>query len=258
MKLQQLRYLREVARSGLNLSAAADALHTSQPGISKQIRQLEEELGVQILVRHGKRVVEITEPGKLILTIAERMLKDVENLKQVAREYSSEDTGALVIATTHTQARYALPAVVNSFTRRYPKVRLSLRQGSPQQIAELVKSGEADIAIETEAEEFYEGLVLLPCYQWNRCVITPPGHPLTRERQVTLEGIARHSLITYDFAFTGSSPIKRAFDVEGHHSQRRADRHRFRRDQDLRGDGPGRRHPREDGLRSGARHGARA
>ncbi|HZM45717.1 MAG TPA: HTH-type transcriptional regulator CysB [Burkholderiales bacterium] len=215
MKLQQLRYLREVAKSGLNLSAAAEVLHTSQPGISKQIRQLEDELGVQILVRHGKRVVEITEPGKLILNIAERMLKDVENLKQVAREYSSEDTGALVIATTHTQARYALPSVVNRFTRRYPKVRLSLRQGSPQQIAELVKTGEADIAIETEAEEFYEGLVLLPCYQWNRCVITPPGHPLLNERQLTLEGIARHPLITYDFAFTGSSPIKRAFDTKG-------------------------------------------
>jgi LysR family cys regulon transcriptional activator len=215
MKLQQLRYLREVAKSGLNLSAAAESLHTSQPGISKQIRQLEDELGVQILVRHGKRVVEITEPGKLILNIAERMLKDVENLRQVAREYSSEDTGALVIATTHTQARYALPAVVSRFTRRYPKVRLSLRQGSPQQIAELVKTGEADIAIETEAEEFYEGLVLLPCYQWNRCVVTQPGHPLHSERQLTLEGIARHPLITYDFAFTGSSPIKRAFDTKG-------------------------------------------
>jgi LysR family cys regulon transcriptional activator len=215
MKLQQLRYLREVAKSGLNLSTAAEALHTSQPGISKQIRQLEDELGVQILVRHGKRVVEITEPGKLILNIAERMLKDVENLKQVAREYSSEDTGALVIATTHTQARYALPSVVNRFTRRYPKVRLSLRQGSPQQIAELVKTGEADIAIETEAEEFYEGLVLLPCYQWNRCVITPPGHPLLAEKQLTLEGIARHPVITYDFAFTGSSPIKRAFETKG-------------------------------------------
>jgi len=215
MKLQQLRYLREVAKSGLNLSAAADTLHTSQPGISKQIRQLEDELGVQILVRHGKRVVEITEPGKLILNIAERMLEDVENLKQVAREYSSEDTGAFVIATTHTQARYALPTVVSRFTRRYPKVRLSLRQGSPQQIAELVKTGEADIAIETEAEEFYEGLVLLPCYQWNRCVITPPGHPLLTERQLTLEGIARHPIITYDFAFSGSSPIKRAFETKG-------------------------------------------
>ena len=204
-----------MARHGLNLSEAAVALHTSQPGISKQIRQLEEELGVDILVRHGKRVVEITEPGRLILDIAERMLKDVENLKHVAQEYSSEDSGALVIATTHTQARYALPSVVSRFTQLYPRVRLSLRQGGPQQIAELVRSGEADIAIETEADEYYEGLVLLPCYQWNRCVITPPEHPLLKERRLTLESIARYPVITYDFAFIGSSPIKRAFDARG-------------------------------------------
>jgi LysR family cys regulon transcriptional activator len=139
----------------------------------------------------------------------------VDNLRQVAHEYSSEDRGALVIATTHTQARYALPSVISRFTQRYPKVRLSLRQGSPQDIAELVKSGEADIAIETEADELYEGLVLLPCYQWNRCVITQPKHPLLKERQLTLEGIARYPVITYDFAFTGSSPIKRAFDAKG-------------------------------------------
>jgi len=215
MKLQQLRYLLEVAKSGLNLSQAAESLHTSQPGISKQIRQLEEELGVPILVRHGKRVVEITEPGKIILAIAERMLKDTENLRQVAREYSSEDTGALVIATTHTQARYALPSVVRRFTQQFSKVRLSLRQGSPRQIAELTRTGEADLAIETEADEHYEGLVLMPCYQWNRCVITPLGHPLLKERPLTLDGIARYPLITYDFAFTGSSPIKRAFDAKG-------------------------------------------
>ena len=215
MKLQQLRYLHEVARRGLNLSEAAEALHTSQPGISKQIRQLEEELGVQILVRHGKRVVEVTEPGKLILAITERMLRDVENLKQVARDFSSEDTGALVIATTHTQARYALPPVVSRFTQRYPHVRLSLKQGSPQHIAELARSGEADIAIATEATELYDGLVLLPCFQWNHCVITPLKHPLLKERQLTLEAIARHPLITYDFAFTGDSPIRRAFDNRG-------------------------------------------
>ncbi|HXF66780.1 MAG TPA: HTH-type transcriptional regulator CysB [Burkholderiales bacterium] len=215
MKLQQLRYLHEVARRGLNLSEAAQALHTSQPGISKQIRQLEDELGVQILVRNGKRVVDVTEPGRIILAIAERILKDAENLKQVAREYGSEDEGALVIATTHTQARYALPPVVARFTQRHPRVRLALRQGSPQHIAELVKSGEADIAIVTEAVEFYQGLVLLPCSQWNRCVITPLKHPLLKEKQLTLEAIARYPIITYDFAFTGDSPIKRAFDTKG-------------------------------------------
>jgi LysR family cys regulon transcriptional activator len=215
MKLQQLRYLREVAKRGLNLSEAAETLHTSQPGISKQIRQLEDELGVDILVRHGKRVVDMTEPGRAILGIAERILQDAENLKQVAREFGAEGTGSFTIATTHTQARYALPPIITRFSQRYPRVRLSLRQGSPQDIAELVRSGEADIAIATEAAGFYDGLVLLPCGQWNRCVITPLQHPLLKEKQLTIEAIARYPVITYDFAFTGDSPIKRAFDHKG-------------------------------------------
>jgi len=215
MKLQQLRYLQEVARCGLNLSEAAVSLHTSQPGISKQIKQLEDELGVDILIRHGKRVVDVTEPGRVILGIAERMLQDAENLKQVAREFSAEGTGSLGIATTHTQARYALPPIIARFSQRYPKVRLSLRQGSPQQIADLVKTGEADIAIVTESPELYDGLVLLPCFQWNRCVITPLKHPLLKEKQLTLEAIAHYPVVTYDFAFTGDSPIKRAFDNRG-------------------------------------------
>ena len=213
MKLQQLRYLREVARKGLNLSEAAESLHTSQPGISKQIRQLEDELGVDILVRHGKRVVDVTAPGKVILGIAERILQETENLKQVAREFGTDGVGAFTIATTHTQARYALPPVIARFCQRYPGVRLSLRQGSPAHIADFLRSGEADIAITTEADAFYEGLVRLPCSQWHRCVITPLKHPLVREKRLTLEAIARHPLITYDFAFTGDSPIKRAFDA---------------------------------------------
>ena len=215
MKLQQLRYLREVAKRGLNLSEAAEALHTSQPGISKQIRQLEDELGVEILVRNGKRVVDVTEPGRLVLGIAERILQDSENLRQVAREFAAEGTGSFTIATTHTQARYALPPVIARFSQRYPKVRLSLRQGSPQHIAELVETGEADLAIATEAAEFYDKLVQLPCFQWNRCVITPLRHPLLKEKQLTLEAIARYPVVTYDFAFTGESPIKRAFDNKG-------------------------------------------
>ena len=215
MKLQQLRYLCEVAKRGLNLSDAAAALYTSQPGISKQIRLLEEELGVEILVRNGKRVVDVTEPGRIILNIAERILRDTENLKQVGREFGAEDSGALAIATTHTQARYALPPVIQRFIQRYPKVRLSLREGSPQQISELMLAGEADIAIITEAYEQFEDLVTLPCYQWNRCVITPLKHPLLRERQLTLDLIARYPIITYDFAFSGDSPIKRAFDTRG-------------------------------------------
>jgi LysR family cys regulon transcriptional activator len=212
MKLQQFRYLKEIVRRDLNLSEAAEALHTSQPGISKQIRQLETELGIDLLVRHGKRIIDMTEPGRAILAIVERILQDTENLKQVAREFGSQGTGALVIATTHTQARYALPPVVSRFSQRYPGVRLSLCQGSPEHIAQLVRSGEADMAITTEAAELYEGLVLLPCHQWNRCVITPLRHPLLREKPLTLEAIARYPVITYDFALAGDSPIKRAFE----------------------------------------------
>jgi len=215
MKLQQLRYLSEVTKRGLNLSGAAAALHTSQPGISKQIRLLENELGVDILVRHGKRVVDVTAPGRTILEIAERILKDTENLRQVAREFGAEGRGELAVATTHTQARYALPTVIQRFIQRHPKVRLSLREGSPQQISELMQSGEADIAIITEAYEVYRDLVLLPCSQWNRCVITPLRHPLLAERQLTLDAIARFPLVTYDFAFSGDSPIRRAFDARG-------------------------------------------
>jgi LysR family cys regulon transcriptional activator len=215
MKLQQLRYICEVARQNLNLSNAAEALFTSQPGISKQIRSLEEELGVDIFVRHGKRVVAVTEPGKAILEIAQRMLKDVENLKQVGEEFTEEDNGHLTIATTHTQARYALPHVIQRFTKRYPGVRLSLRQGSPTQISELVTSGEADIAIATEAIELYEDLVMLPCYEWNRCVLVPPGHPLLKAKKLTLEAMVSFPIITYDFAFTGRSRINQAFADKG-------------------------------------------
>ena len=215
MKLQQWRYVDEVVKQGLSISEAAEALHTSQPGISKQIRLLEQELGVEIFVRHGKRVVALTEPGQQILNIIRRLLRDAENLRQVAMEFASQDSGSLTIATTHTQARYALPPVVQRFTARYPKVRLSLRQGSPMQIAELVTSGEADIAIATEAIELFQELVMLPCYEWNRCVVTPPGHPLLKEKTLTLEAIARHPIITYDFAFTGRTAINKAFQAKG-------------------------------------------
>jgi LysR family cys regulon transcriptional activator len=215
MKLQQLRYLREVWRRGLNVSEAAETLHTSQPGISKQIRMLEDELGVQILVRHGKRVVDVTEPGRMIIEIAGRMLDEADNLKKVGQEFGVEEGGGLSIATTHTQARYVLPAVVQRFIQRYPKVRLSLREGGPQQIAEIMSEGGADIAIITESIGLFEDLVTLPCYQWNRGVITPPKHPLAGEKQLTLEALAAYPIITYDFAFNADSPIKRAFDARG-------------------------------------------
>ncbi|MEW6313648.1 MAG: HTH-type transcriptional regulator CysB [Pseudomonadota bacterium] len=215
MKLQQLRYLCEVAKRNLNVSEAAEALYTSQPGISKQIRLLEEELGVDIFVRNGKRITEITEPGKAIIAIAERMLRDASNLKQAAEEFSHENSGSLTIATTHTQARYALPPVIKRFTKLYPKVKLVLHQGSPVQIAQAVASGEADIAIATEALDQFPELVMLPCYQWNRCIVVPPKHPLLNEKKLTLEAVARHPIITYDFAFTGRSKINRAFEAKG-------------------------------------------
>jgi LysR family cys regulon transcriptional activator len=215
MKLQQLRYLVQVAKSGLNVSDAAEALHTSQPGISKQIRLLEDELGVEIFVRHGKRVIEITEPGRTILDIAQRVLKEADNLKQAGKEFASETTGSLTIATTHTQARYALPQVIKRFVIAYPGVRLSLHQGSPIQIAQAVVNGEADLVIATEGIAQFDELVMLPCYQWNRCVITPPRHPLLKQQPLTLEAITQYPLITYDFAFTGRSAMQHAFDQKG-------------------------------------------
>jgi LysR family cys regulon transcriptional activator len=215
MKLQQLRYLVQVAKSGLNVSDAAEALHTSQPGISKQIRLLEDELGVEIFVRHGKRVIEITEPGRTILDIAQRVLKEADNLKQAGKEFASETTGSLTIATTHTQARYALPQVIKRFVATYPEVRLSLHQGSPIQIAQAVVNGEADLVIATEGIAQFEELVMLPCYQWNRCVIAPPKHPILKQQPLTLQAITQYPLITYDFAFTGRSAMQHAFDQKG-------------------------------------------
>src|SRR4051812_49236665 len=189
MKLQQLRYATEVAKQGLNVSAAADALHTSQPGVSKQIRLLEEELGVEIFERHGKRVVAVTEPGRAVLAIAERILSEAVNLKRAGQEFSDEAAGSLRIATTHTQARYALPQAVTKFIQRYPGVRLSIQQGNPSQICEQLLTGEADIGIATEAISEYEDLVSLPCYQWNRCIVVPQGHALLKDHPLTLEAV---------------------------------------------------------------------
>lgn len=215
MKLQQLRYLCETANQNMNLSRAAAKLHTSQPAISKQIQLLENELGVDIFLRNGKRIIQITPPGQLIIKTATRMLRDAENLKKIAREFTNEANGTLTIATTHTQARYSLPPVIQLFTARYPKVKLILRQGSPVQIATLVTSGEADIAIATEAIEQFSELITLPCYQWNRCVIVPPRHPLLKMKKLTLEAITRYPIITYDDAFTGRSKINQAFANHG-------------------------------------------
>ncbi|MDQ3267770.1 MAG: HTH-type transcriptional regulator CysB [Pseudomonadota bacterium] len=213
MNLQQLRYLHEIVKRELNISDAAKALYTSQPGLSKQIKSLEEELGIEIFVRNGKRLTAITEPGKAVLEIAQRMLHDVDNLKQVGEEFRSQDSGSLTIATTHTQARYALPPVVKQFIYGYPKVKLSLHQGNPTQIAQQVLNGEADIAIATESLIKYDELTTLPCYEWHHCIVVPTGHPLLTEKKLTLKKIAQYPIITYDFAFSGRGKINAAFNA---------------------------------------------
>ena len=215
MKLQQLRYISEVARQSLNLSVAAQVLFTSQPGISKEVRNLEEELGVDIFVRHGKRIVAITEPGRAILEIARRVLGDVENLKQVGQEFTGQQHGELTISTTHTQARYILPQVIHRFTRRYPQVRVSLRQGSPDQSWQVVKSGQADIGIAAETTKPYDNVVTLPCGGCERAVLVPVGHPLLKTKKLTLEAIAAFPIVTYDSAFSGVTKFHQVFAARG-------------------------------------------
>ena len=215
MKLHQLRYLHEVVRHGLNITSAADALYTSQPGVSKQIQLIEEELGLQIFNRNGKRLSGLTEPGKEIVALATKVMRDIENIKRVGEEFSDVDSGTLTIATTHTQARYKLPAAVKAFMSQYPKVKLNIHQGNPSQVAEQVANGEADIGIATESISSYESLLCLPCYHWNRCVVVPHDHPLLKEERLTLEKLASYPLITYDFAFTGGTLVSKTFGDAG-------------------------------------------
>jgi LysR family cys regulon transcriptional activator len=211
MKLQQLRFLVEVAKSGLNVTQAAENLHTSQPGVSKQVRLLEEELGLDIFIRNGKRVVGVTEGGQRILAQAERVLIEADNLRQAGREAANPNAGTLVVATTHSQARYRLPEVIRRFRALYPEVALILHQGNPIQVAEQVVAGRADLAIATEALDRYPDLVMLPCYQWNRVVVAPRGHALLACPRLTLEALAQYPLLSYDSSFTGQSRILEAF-----------------------------------------------
>lgn len=215
MKIRQLHYIQEVARRGLNVTAAAEALFTSQPGVSKQIRMLEDELGVSIFVRNGKHLSEITPAGRRILEYTQRLLHEAENIKNIAEEFRDTDRGDLSIATTHTQARYALPPVIQRFRARFPKVTLHLHQGSPPQIAKLASDGQTDFAIATEALELFDDLVMLPCYHWNRIVLVKPDHPLAGIQQVGLRELAAHPIITYTFGFTGRSKLDQAFAAHG-------------------------------------------
>ena len=215
MKLQQLRYIWEVAHHDLNVSATAQSLYTSQPGISKQIRLLEDELGVEVFARSGKHLTHVTPAGEAILEAAGEVLRKVESIKKVAQEYSNEKKGSLSIATTHTQARYALPSTIKAFIDRYPEVSLHMHQGTPMQISEMAADGTVDFAIATEALELFSDLIMMPCYRWNRCVLVPRDHPLTQVSRLTLEDVAAHPIVTYVFGFTGRSKLDEAFVDKG-------------------------------------------
>jgi len=215
MKLQQLRYIWEVARHDLNVSATAQALYTSQPGISKQIRMLEDELGVEVFARSGKHLTHITPAGQAILRIAGDILQQTDTIRRVAMEFRDESRGELSLATTHTQARYALPPVIGRFTDRFPDVSLHMHQGTPMQIAEMAAKGTVDFAIATEALELFSDLIMMPCYRWNRTVVVPEGHPLTRVKPLTLDALAQYPIVTYVFGFTGRSKLDEAFSSQG-------------------------------------------
>jgi len=216
MNFQQLRSVRETVRCGFNLTEVAAMLYTSQPGVSRQIRELEEELGVEIFVRAGKRLTGLTQPGEAVLPIVERLLLDAENLRRAGHDFSARLEGRLSVAATHSQARYALPQVVRDFRAMFPQVTLHLHQGSPKQVAEMLLSGEADLGVATEALAQYEALVTLPCYRWTHSIVVPPGHPLLALAEpVTLQQLAEYPIITYEVGYTGRSHIDEAFAREG-------------------------------------------
>ncbi len=216
MNFQQLRAVREAIRCGFNLTEVAEVLHTSQPGISRQIRELEDELGIDIFVRAGKRLTGLTPPGAAVLPIVERLLLEADNLKRVGDDFSAQSTGRLLIAATHSQARYALPTVVRDFRQIYPNVTLLLHQGSPKQVAEMLLSGEADIGVATEALAQYELLVALPCYRWTHSIVVPPGHALLDVvGPITLAQLTRFPIITYEAGYTGRAHIDDAFAAAG-------------------------------------------
>ncbi|MFZ6656394.1 CysB family HTH-type transcriptional regulator [Undibacterium sp. TJN19] len=215
MNFQQLRSIREASRRGYNLTEVANVLFTSQPGVSRQIRELEEELGVDIFERNGKRLTGLTDPGRDILPIIERLLLEAENLRQAGEDFSDQSKGTLTIATTHTQARYVLPKVVQVFRQAFPDVRIALQQSSPEHIAEWVLSGKADIGIATEGLSQFKDLASFACYEWNHVVVVPEDHPLLRKDVLTLEDLSNYPLITYDVGFTGRGHIDDAFRQAG-------------------------------------------
>lgn len=215
MKFQQLRYVVEIVNQNFNVTEAANALFTSQPGISKQVRLLESELGLEIFERNGKHIKGLTPPGKRIVAISRELMMKMQGIRSIADEYTKPDHGMLRIATTNTQARYMLPSVVERFSKRYPNVSLHIHQGSPSQIYDALLSDEVDLAITTEAQYLFDGVVLLPCYLWNRSVIVRPDHPLAKCEQLTIEELGKYPLVTYTFGFTGVSDLDYAFNGAG-------------------------------------------
>ncbi len=215
MNFQQLRIIRETVRQNFNLTEASAALYTSQSGVSKHIKDLEDELGVQLFIRKGKRLLGLTEPGQSLLGIVERMLVDAENIKRLTDDFNKVDEGTLTIATTHTQARYVLPPIVNQFKKLFPKVHLVLQQASPTEISEMLLQGEADIGIATESLTTEENLASVPYYQWEHSIIVPQNHPLAHETKISLEALANFPIITYHGGFTGRSKIDKAFEDAG-------------------------------------------
>ena len=211
MKLQQLRYIVEVADRDLNVTTAAEHLHTSQPGVSKQIRLLEDELGLRIFERSGKHLSGITSAGEQILHRAREVLAQTGNIETFAAEARAEDKGSITLATTHTQARYALPETILAFRQQYPSVTLHMHQGAPRQIAEWASRGKADFCVATEAMELFENLVMMPCYHWNRCVLVTKDHPLTQVDKIAIKDLAAHPIVTYVLGFTGRGKINDAF-----------------------------------------------
>lgn len=215
MKIQQLRYVVEIVNQNLNVTEAANALYTSQPGISKQVRLLEEELGLEIFERSGKHIKAITPAGKKIVAIARELLVKTQAIRAVASEYTQPDHGVLRIGTTHTQARYVLPSVIERFNNKYPEVSLHIHQGSPNQLYDALLSGEIDLAITTEAQYLFDDVILLPCYRWNRSVVVKKDHPLAQCERLTIEELGKYPLITYTFGFTGVSDLDYAFNSAG-------------------------------------------
>jgi LysR family cys regulon transcriptional activator len=215
MKLHQLRYLAAIAQNGLNITAAAEKLHTSQPGVSKQVKLLEDELGFQIFVRDGRNLSRVTPAGQQVIDRAVRILREVQNIKRLSDDFKDEARGSLSIGTTHTQARYVLPAVIDRFRQQYPEVRLHLHQGTSEQIAEMAALDRIDFAIATGSQSLFEGHALLPCYRWHRDVVVPKGHPLARHKVPTLKQLAAHPIVTYVFGFSGPSSLMEIFAREG-------------------------------------------